>query len=179
MSSTNKVQTLKPKEKVLEDDSGNKNFEWSFKFVIWWMRMWGFRLDLTNTRIGKVGRATLRGWSIFVLVFNIAANGFSLYSTIMLLLDPVKDHRDAKGIDKEATPAALVNIGMEQSFFISFMLGDHVIFFVVSLTTWKKLWNFLMQIEEKLKLPYKFYRDCRIASLVGFVLLVLVSTQLD
>lgn len=174
---SNKVETLDTEKKeeqlVWDEDSGNKNFEWSFKPIIWWMRLWGIRLDLSR-KTKPVFRASMMALAILMLSVNASINGYSLYSTIDILLGK-KDRQIEKGIDREASPAALVNIGMEQSFFISFLLGDHLIFFIVSLTTWKKLWAYLVQIEEKLKLPEKFYRKCRISGIIGLIILALVN----
>lgn len=132
------------------------------------------RLD-SDKSIGGFGRAVFFSIGFLALAANSFINGFSLYSVLNLLVnDTAREKANISGLAKTITSPQKINIGMEQSFNVSLMLGDHVIFFVITLTTWKKLWAHIIQIQDQMNLPPIFYRRCLIASFVALIILVLV-----
>lgn len=172
LSSSDKPPVLQQSNPLAASYDSN-SFEWSLKPIILWMSISGIRLNSTKSRIN---RAVFLAIGCLVLLVNFLTNGFSLYYFLSLLTGDYAS-RPAFGIAGNASGASLANMGMKHSFFVSLVLGDHLIFFIVSLTTWKKLWALMIEIQERMKLPGSFYRRCRYVSLIGLIFLLLVAYQ--
>ncbi|KAK4025380.1 hypothetical protein OUZ56_014453 [Daphnia magna] len=70
------------------------------------------------------------------------------------------------------TTANRLNVGIEHLNYTCVVVGVHVTFFFVSLTSnWTSLWNSLLVIEENLKFNPIFYRKCKKCVLIGFTVL--------
>ena len=76
------------------------------------------------------------------------------------------------------TTTKLLNIGIEHLNYTWVLIGVHVTFFIVSLTSdWTDLWDSLLLIEKNLKFNCTFYGKCRKSVVVGFVCLLVVRTR--
>ena len=163
-------EPIKPEPLSDVDKSSSKTFEWSFKPIILWMKIWGIRLDTSSN---SLGRAIFLVIGFIALLTNFAINGFSFYTVLDILMSN-RTSKIVAYLPANISSATLVNVGMEQSFTISLMVGDHLIFFIVSLTTWRNFWQHLMQIQEQLKLTDKFFHSCRKITFIALLFLVLV-----
>lgn len=150
----------------------NKSFEWSFQPIVLWMKTWGIRLD-TSKSLGSSAKAIFLALGLLMILTNMSINGFSFYTVLNILVNN-ETSKIVSYLPKNITSATLVNVGMEQSFTISLMVGDHLIFFVVSLTTWRSLWHQIIQIQTQLELPEKLYKTCRRIAFFGLFILMLV-----
>jgi hypothetical protein len=75
------------------------------------------------------------------------------------------------------TTTKLLNIGIEHLNYTWVLIGVHVTFFFVSLTSgWTQLWDTLHLVEENLKFNATFYAKCRRSVLIGFGFLFMVIT---
>ena len=73
------------------------------------------------------------------------------------------------------TTTKLLNIGIEHLNYTWVLIGVHVTFFYVTLTSgWSELWDTLIVIEDNLKFNSTFYIKCRRSVLIGFGFLFLV-----
>lgn len=78
------------------------------------------------------------------------------------------------------TTANRLNVGIEHLNYTCVVVGVHVTFFFVSLTSnWTSLWNSLLVIEENLKFNPIFYRKCKKCVLIGFTVLFVVRLTID
>lgn len=76
------------------------------------------------------------------------------------------------------TTTKLLNIGIEHLNYTWVLIGVHVTFFFVSLTSgWTQLWDTLYLVEENLKFNATFYAKCRRSVLIGFAFLFMVITH--
>lgn len=74
------------------------------------------------------------------------------------------------------TTANRLNVGIEHLNYTCVIVGVHVTFFFVSLTSnWTSLWDSLLVIEENLKFNSTFYGRCKKPVLIGFTVLFVVS----
>ncbi|KAI9562674.1 hypothetical protein GHT06_010128 [Daphnia sinensis] len=72
------------------------------------------------------------------------------------------------------TTANLLNIGIEHLNYTWVLIGVHVTFFFVSLTSnWTTLWDSLLLIERNLKLNSTFHRKCKKSVSIGFCFLLI------
>ncbi|KZS12632.1 Uncharacterized protein APZ42_022817 [Daphnia magna] len=72
------------------------------------------------------------------------------------------------------TTANLLNIGIEHLNYTWVLIGVHVTFFFVSLTSnWTTLWDSLLLIERDLKLNSTFHRKCKKSVSIGFCFLLI------
>nr|CAH0103455.1 unnamed protein product [Daphnia galeata] len=72
------------------------------------------------------------------------------------------------------TTTKLLNIGIEHLNYTWVLIGVHVTFFYVTLTSgWTELWDTLIVIEDNLKFNSTFYIKCRRSVLIGFGFLFL------
>ena len=73
------------------------------------------------------------------------------------------------------TTANRLNVGIEHLNYTCVLIGVHVTFFFVSLTSsWTSLWDSFLLIEENLKFNSTFYRKCKKSVVVGFAILFVV-----
>lgn len=78
--------------------------------------------------------------------------------------------------DTDLTTANLLNIGIEHLNYTWVLIGVHVTFFFVSLTSnWTMLWDSLLLIERNLQFKSAFHLKCKKSVNIGFSFLLIVS----
>jgi hypothetical protein len=78
------------------------------------------------------------------------------------------------------TTANRLNVGIEHLNYTCVLIGVHMTFFFVSLTSnWTSLWDSLLLIETNLKFNSMFYRKCKKSVIIGFTILLVVIFSLQ
>lgn len=145
------------------------------------MKIFGILLDFSSPVSLSVKYAIL-SLGFLVLLVNLILNGMQLY---IVLVDYIPTVVDAVLAVKVGEP----DLDMEDELARLF-ISDFIPYFFRSLSTWaiplifsvhlfwtgkwKDLWLKLQKIEREIKLPEKFYKDCRHRCYLSFCLLLLV-----
>lgn len=138
-----------------------KNFEWSLKPILMWMK-WINGIDLVTTT--KTRRISVMG--LIMVIINFTVNAIACYAIIGSLLSI-----------KNIPSLEIFCVGLDRANFLLYTLGTHATFYIISQTKWKSLWALIIDIEKNSKFTQKFYTDLRRIVLFGSVLFFLVYPQ--
>lgn len=153
---------------VLKSRESQLKFEWSFKPIILLLDLFGIQLRVSSFRRSSIVRGTLISIGILMLLTNILINHVSFVYIFTKNL--------AGRSSKPKGTAAFLNTVFGISVKVILSMGIHLVFMIYSFTsTWKDLWDLLLEIQKEMKLPASFYKDCRKHCYFLLLLLILVG----
>ena len=138
-------------------------------------------LRVLGFHVGPASSSSISGRKRFYSVCLLLTGSLMVLSTVALhctsfvygVLRLKANEIGANGTN--LTTTKLLNIGIEHLNYTWVLIGVHVTFFYVTLTSgWSELWDTLIVIEDNLKFNSTFYIKCRRSVLIGFGFLFLV-----
>lgn len=161
-----------------------KNFSWGLKPLIQIAKMFGYQLEVCNSKLAQDAKCTIVVFGFFVFIITCIVNVLEEYNLIVQIIPFVVDlARTYKEFNLELGDdvTRLLLVDLFQVLFFSSMVSIVQFTFLFHRFVsgkWKDLWLNLLKIQHEIKLTESFYKKCRNRCYLALFLLFLVNLKI-
>lgn len=173
MSDKNRVAAASSSSAVKIVKFGSDSFNRSFKFIIFFLRLFG--IDLRRSSSVSIHSIIILVIGISFLCSNILAN--VAYFLLFFQPNSVISSATNYTIDSSSVSSgAVLGLVIEKTNIAVFVIGIHSVFLIMTQTRWANLWNVLQEIQMRSFIPVQFYSKTRKVVLIGMSYFIIVNT---
>jgi len=169
-------------------NSNNKDLEWSFKPIIYWISLItgiklnrkandGTKPNISNNlnRFFTLFSALLTALNLYHAVYYVFLLGSGGTRTIVDQINRIADDGSPQQSQENITSAAMVSRMIDIADHAIFLFGTGLSFFIVSFSKLRNLWSSLLEIEQQMGLTMHNYNHLRKIYIFGLFLIFLVN----
>ena len=157
---------------VLLTRDSSKNFAWSFKPILVWMKLIGIDLNSSQQFRSSICRYSQLLYGVFILLLS---SGSVIYM-VSKILGGNSSSSEKYAYSQTSTMKRTIEMYFIAT--VTYILATHILLMAVTAVKWKKLWQTLQQIEDQFLLDNYHFQQCRKVVIIGLSMLALVISFL-